>query len=181
MSSALLLSPRSGHARQTKILFCSRKSSGINLSMGHVISAKLAPSRPRPLTLDRPGWLAPHAERLMLGGGRERGVRRFRCAMCDHFGPKPHTKVKLRSPNCAFDALADRSGPGWRDQALLAVPPDAPDRDASSRKENAARSARSLDLFACASLAKYRLIAAVKRRCYRTSVRGKSGWRGGGG
>ena len=166
---------------QRKSSFVHADHPEINPRMGTQISSKSAASPPPLLTLDRSVRLAPHAVRLMLGGGREKGLRRFRCAMCDHFGPNPHTRVKLRSPNCAFDAFTVRSGRGWRNQAPLTVPPDAPDQNAFSRIEYAARAARALDLFACAFTRKTPSECGCETAVLQKSYRGKSRLRGGGG
>jgi hypothetical protein len=74
--------------------------------------------------------------------------------MCDNLWPNPHTKVKLRSHFCDFDAFADHGGRDWRKRALLVVPTDEPDQGTCSAMLSAQRAAFRLDLFASESLLK---------------------------
>ena len=68
--------------------------------------------------------------------------------MAVQFGPNPHTRVKLRSHFCDFDAFADHGGRDWRKRALLVVPTDEPDQGTCSAMLSAQRAASRLDLFA---------------------------------
>ena len=64
---------------------------------------------------------------LMLGGGRERGLGRYRHAMCDNIRLNSRTRVKLRSPFSILtllsivDAAQGGRGRRWRSERMHRV------------------------------------------------------------